>query len=570
MRPLDILARGVESLAPFLDARGELLDPVAGQPFQYGTAYCAYCHAVLARMGRPERRSAHAEHAFKGLCASLDHIENPQAHPWCTQVYDPTASLGRHDHRDFFWPPVLRTFRALRDQGGIDLSGCRQRIEALDPEQCFASRPPSNWSAVWISGEWLRMRDGMSACPRDRFDRWVEDLLSVTLIEQGFYQEPGHPNSYDLFTRYHLAAILLEGYDGPAQAKLARLLVTGLDRSLAVQLSDGSLASAHRSTGQTWTLGAEAAFFTQAAAYLAESDPGRARAAQHAAQRAVRSLERWQPADGPFSPVENLLPSSHRVGYQDYTAVANYSALALAFLAQAVELGIDDFAASGPAIPASGCFIEHDPTFRALVHAGPYSVHVNAFPSVEYDAFGITDITFGEGRHLHFASSVRHVASGRLFNLGLAVRYLPGPSVPVVMAQERMMLTGPIQTGAEAGSLTVTARPNGRQYPYRIDVSAGGDGIAVRESTPGYVSLKSLFIPYLRDNGDGVVTEVETRPGEVVLQRRDERVVLTIDAKVDNVVHLTHGYENRRGLCGLIRLDFADPATEIAYRVARG
>jgi hypothetical protein len=62
-----------------------------------------------------------------------------------------------------------------------------------------------------------------------------------------------------------MADMLLDGYDGAWQSQMAHLLTTGLQRSLRVQLSDGSLASAHRSTGQTWTLGAQCAYFTHAA-----------------------------------------------------------------------------------------------------------------------------------------------------------------------------------------------------------------------------------------------------------------------------------------------------------------
>ena len=64
--------------------------------------------------------------------------------------------------------------------------------------------------------------------------------------------------------------------------------------------------------------------------------------------------------------------------------------------------------------------MEHDPTFRAVLHNGPYSLHFNACPAPDYDAFGVVDLTFGPGRFLQFVSSAKHLESGRLLNLGMA------------------------------------------------------------------------------------------------------------------------------------------------------
>jgi len=88
-------------------------------------------------------------------------------------------------------------------------------IRSVDVEESFRSRPPSNWAVVWPSGEWLRIREGLSPNSVERFDEWLAVFFSDRIdIDKGFYHEPGHPNSYDLFTRFHLADILQEGYGG--------------------------------------------------------------------------------------------------------------------------------------------------------------------------------------------------------------------------------------------------------------------------------------------------------------------------------------------------------------------
>jgi hypothetical protein len=55
--PVEILRDAVESYAPYLQASGEMHDPVFREPTQYGTLYHALCNAVLAREDAGERKS---------------------------------------------------------------------------------------------------------------------------------------------------------------------------------------------------------------------------------------------------------------------------------------------------------------------------------------------------------------------------------------------------------------------------------------------------------------------------------------------------------------------------------
>jgi hypothetical protein len=58
VQPVEILREAVESYAPYLQASGEMHDPVFGEPTQYGTLYHALCNAVLAREDSGERKPA--------------------------------------------------------------------------------------------------------------------------------------------------------------------------------------------------------------------------------------------------------------------------------------------------------------------------------------------------------------------------------------------------------------------------------------------------------------------------------------------------------------------------------
>jgi hypothetical protein len=197
--PVEILREAVESYSPYLQASGEMHDPVFGEPTQYGTPYHAFCNAVLAKEIAGERKSAYADRAVRGLGAALGHVLDPGLPPTASGFDGATGAVGRPNHRDFFWPPILKTFLILRDlgvEGAEDFAG---RISGVDIEASFAQRPPSNWAAVWLSGEWLRLREGLSPFSKESLDLWLDRFFEAHILTgQGIYQEPGHPNSYDL------------------------------------------------------------------------------------------------------------------------------------------------------------------------------------------------------------------------------------------------------------------------------------------------------------------------------------------------------------------------------------
>ncbi len=199
MLPVEILREAIESYSPYLQASGEMHDPVFGEPTQYGTPYHAFCNAVLAKEIAGERKSAYADRAVRGLGAALGHVLDPGLPPTASGFDGATGAVGRPNHRDFFWPPILKTFLILRDlgvEGAEDFAG---RISGVDIEASFAQRPPSNRAAVWLSGEWLRLREGLSPFSKESLDLWLDRFFEAHILTgQGIYQEPGHPNSYDL------------------------------------------------------------------------------------------------------------------------------------------------------------------------------------------------------------------------------------------------------------------------------------------------------------------------------------------------------------------------------------
>lgn len=565
---LNVLKTGVDSLSPWLQPDGELFDPVFLEPTQYGTAYYAYCNAVLAaQLG--DSGADYLDRAWRGLNASLSYVLHPELPPRISSAVRETGETWGINHRDFFWPAILKTYLLFNRIAPAQAVHLESDLTAVRVEHSFAQRPPNNWSSVWLSGEWLRFRAGLSPYPQDQIDEWLGAFFqNHILLEQGFYMEPGLPNSYDLFTRYHLADMVLNGYNGRWKNEMKRLLETGLRRSLAVQLTDGSLASAYRSTGQTWTLGAQCAYFRMAAAYLKSSDPALSARAEQAAGRAFSAFRRYQRPNAPFSPVENLLPPTFRIGYELYTSDGHYSNMALAFLATAIQHGLSTTTPTDLALRAPGVYIEHDPVFRALAHNGAFSLHFNAAPAEHYDGFGIVDITFGPNRTLQMVSSVRATGSERFYNLGIALRERAGRSALHMLSQVQHDLTSPIETEPGTAGFRVNSRPRGSQSTYQLVAHIEQDRIHITESTPGLVGYKTLLIPYLRDGGTGLVTQVIFDLTSVRLVLGSENILISFNNPVEHFHDIAYGYENRRGLCGLFRVDFRDPVEMVQYSLS--
>lgn len=566
---------GVDSYADCLRADGELLDPVMGVATQYGTAYHAYANAVIAGLGPADLRAVHLDRALRGVEAALAHTSRPVLPPTAAGFVRETASVRSFlNHRDFTWPPILKTVLLLERLGAdaTRIASLKATVAGVDVHASFRSRPPSNWCAVWMSGEWIRMREGLSPTSVEDFDDWLDVFFDQVLdTGLGLFTERGYPNAYDLFTKAHLADLLVEGYDGRNRQRLLDFLAAGLRRSLAVQCSDGSVASGYRSAGQTWTLGAQVAFFTAA---LRLDLPGDRAVVAAAAWRAFSSMPAWQRRDGYYSPVLNVQAPARRVGYETYTADGHYANLALAFLATGLRNGLaavprpDDLDARA----AGGLGVEPT-THRSVMSRGRISFAVQAQADGIYDGTGLVDVTFGAGRWLQFASSARHRSGGPWFNPGLGVRAAPARTPTVVLSgRAQRFLAGGVADGVLRVDTVIEALAEGDDpvagWAFRGEWRATPDGIEVLEGTPGHTTHRTLFVPYPSDLGGGRRTTASWTPGGVRFELGDEWVEVTVDAPIEGRLDLPDDYENRRGLCGLVRLDLAEPAEFVHWRMS--
>lgn len=569
---VEVLSRGVQSLAPFRRPDGELVDPIVGEPTQYGTPYHAWGNAVLAVHGPESARQGHLIAAKSGLRAALHHLLSPDTTATWSGVDVATGSArGLVPHRDFFWPPILKSIRLLSDHqlfAAGEEAEFRGAVNAVQVPEVFGARPPSNWAMVWMAGEWLRIVEGLSPHTVADVDGWLKVFADESFVpEIGFYAEGGLPNAYDLFTRVHLTELLVAGYDGAMHDQLLSFLTAGVQRSLAMQLSDGSLASGHRSASQTWNLGAQLLMFTLADRLGLGSDDTR-----RAAHLALHAMARWQRPGGPYSPVLNLHPPERRVGYEGYTADAHYSSLALGFLASAVASGIPP---TGSGDGRGSVRIEHEPTYRATAHQGRISVGIQAAADGRYDGSGVVDLTFGPDARLNLVSSARHLSGGPWFNPGLAIKKSPNrtETVPLSAISHSPESGSPARRaddriGVVAKSILATDDDSSPVHGCQsvMAVSVTSDGIEVTE-TLDHDHQAAFFLPYPFDIGDGSLTQVTRTGTGARLVNGPETLDLELDVGISDWLLLPADYRNRRAVCGLVRIDLEGPIRELRWRL---
>jgi hypothetical protein len=591
---LRLIEQGAAGLAPHVLKSGELNDPVFGEPTEYGTAYFAYVNATLSALGDEASRPARRDAARAGLAATLRHLADPADPTPAADFTHDIGSPGTRNLRDFMWPPALRALRLLRQADGAEVASVEALVRKVAVPDVFSERAPVNWAAVWIAGELLRMQDGLSPHPDGALDGWLEGFFaedahtdhgfykelrlttgaSVTWrraidVAAGLYQEPGVPNSYDLWARLHLMDLLYSGYQGAYRGDLERLAVTGLRRSLDIQLSSGSLPSAYRGSGHLWNLAGQCSLFFHGARLVEGQEPDLAEEARQAALRAFVAAQACLRPSGDLSPIENVHPASVRMGYEAHTMDAHYVSLPLGFLCNAV---LNGFTGAGQARERpDGGRAEGGPVHRSVVHTDGWSVHLNLNPQEGYDAFGIADVTLGLGRRLRFGGQTHYGRSDAHpdehflthqtpVTLGVAARGADRQIRPL----SAMRPTAAPEARYRPGHLEATAILG--EIPYRITVDIDGDVVRIVEGA-GHERC-SLVIPYLYDRGDGVRTDVTIEGSTVELRSGDETIAVVVDGTVERAVHLASSYESRYGLCGLVRLDVAEPGP-VAYELRR-
>ena len=150
----------------------------------------------------------------------------------------------------------------------------------------------------------------------------------------------------------------------------------------------------------------------------------------------------------------------------------------------------------------------------------------------------------------------------------------PGSTpVTVVAATPRQVLEPLHPVGADSVIVTTTLGPPADGVPrsdapnllegleHRLEVRVTEDGCVATETLSGPPMHRTLLVPYLRDVGAGVIVDSTFTERGVRFSLGDEWVEIAVDESIERRSDLPYGFESRRGLCGLVRIDLTEPAS---------
>jgi hypothetical protein len=151
--------------------------------------------------------------------------------------------------------------------------------------------------------------------------------------------------------------------------------------------------------------------------------------------------------------------------------------------------------------------------------------------------------------------------------LAVAERADAGQVVAVCAAQHE--LAAPLASSDGPGLVFETTLVDGdlAGQRYRWEGSLTDTGVNVVEALPDRSGPRTLLIPYLRDAGSGATTVVSFLNSGVRFTLQDEWVECSVEGELVRRTDLPYGYESRRGLCGLVRLDLAEPSDTLRWSV---
>jgi hypothetical protein len=351
------------------DENGAIIDPYEKKERQYSTPAFALCAAVLYVSGH-RREPELLNQAMRAM-------------DWATEtLVEGNAADG---HGDFFTVKLMYAYRLLQETAPEErLENWANFFKRLEPDRSYRSTlnrypPPKvhNWNLVGSSGEFLRYRLGFAA--DNSFAGRHLPLHNSRMTLHGMYVDPHNPLAYDLFGRYHLLLMLINGYDGPGREEAEEFSRRGAWTSLFIQSPCGELPCGYRSSHHQWNEALECAVFEVYAKRFGEiGRPEISGAFKRGAHLALESVRRWVRPSGEFWVVKNRHDPAERWGYEGYSFHSQYNLLAASMLAVAF-LNADDEIEERPAPSDVGgfCFSLEDGKVEDIEAAGFHKTFAN-------------------------------------------------------------------------------------------------------------------------------------------------------------------------------------------------
>jgi len=385
-RCLPLMERIVQTIAPCVDERGAVIDPV--EQFEHGqtTSRFASSGAIVHAHGL-------AMEALSATCRAMSHA--------CRRL-----GTGDADSPDFQMRELVTALGCLEQLGDAVsddlLRQWRDDLRRVAPERHYRKvegpdRPIetlNNWVVYACGGEWLREAAGIGASHdglwgQGFFDKYMEHQRAH-FTEHGMYRDPHDPITYDFVTRLQIAVALASGYDGPWHAEYSELLRRGGLATLLWVSPDGFSPFGGRSNQFHFQEAAIAALCEIEARRYATSDPRLAGAFKRQARLSIASIERWLLGLEPMRHLKNGFDPQQRWGLEGYARYSVYALYAASCLGLAMMFADDSIEETPCPAERGGYVLELSGAFHKVFASTRTSqMQIDTAGQGGYDATGL-------------------------------------------------------------------------------------------------------------------------------------------------------------------------------------
>jgi len=305
------------------------------------------------------------------------------------------------DWGEFIAKEACMAYIALKDQVQPELSArWRHLLGDYDPEQSygrtFTNNPSDlhNYCTFAIAGEALKQKYGL-ADNGDFIERYVEQQLT-RFDQNGMYNDPRSPMTYDMVPRMNLSLALWAGYTGQHYEKLSETLKLGALSQLLYQSPVGECPFGGRSNQQNFN---EVTFALicefEAVRWVKQGDLAMAGAFKRAAALAINSIEKYL-QETPIFFTKNQFPAEtqhgRQIGYGFYGAYSLLIASQLGFASILADENIKE--AKCPAECGGYVFITEKSFHKIFAMCAGHHIEIDTNADFDYDATGLGRVHF--------------------------------------------------------------------------------------------------------------------------------------------------------------------------------
>ncbi|MDD5596885.1 MAG: hypothetical protein PHV82_03005 [Victivallaceae bacterium] len=306
-------------------------------------------------------------------------------------------SFKKTNWGEFIVKEACMAYMALKDKVTPTVATkWKQLLSNYNPELAYSStftnRPNGNlynFCTFALAGEAIKKKLGLTN-NKDFMNKYIKQQLTL-FDENGMYNDPHSPMTYDMVARMNLTLVLWAGYKGKFQEKLSKVLKHGALSQLLYQSPSGECPFGGRSNQQNFN---EATFALicefEAGRWAGKGDLTMAGAFKRAAALAINSIEKYLTAR-PIYFTKNLFPPETQHGRQkNYGFYGAYSLLIAGQLGFAALLTNNKLKEGKcPAECGGYIFITTEKFHKVFANYGGIQIEIDTNADFDYDATGL-------------------------------------------------------------------------------------------------------------------------------------------------------------------------------------